>query len=106
MIKESGQNSKLLAALAYVAWIPSLYIVLTESRRDEFVGFHGAQALLLWTIIFLSFFAMRFLVNLVWSLIYIPYLDLLEVVVGMGMWGYAVTCGMRCFQGMTFSIPH
>ena len=96
----------MLAALAYIAWIPAIYIVLTEKRREDFVGFHGAQALLLWMIIFISFFGTRFLVNLVWNFIYIPYLDLLEVIVGMGMWGYAVTCGIRCAQGLTFNIPH
>ena len=96
----------MLSALAYIFWIPSLYIVLTEKRKEEFVGFHGGQALLLWTAIFILFFAVRFLVNLIWSVYYVPYLDLLEVLAGAAMWGYAVYCSYRSFRGQTFKIPH
>ncbi|MGB9612580.1 MAG: hypothetical protein ACPL4K_00130 [Candidatus Margulisiibacteriota bacterium] len=99
-------NSRVLAALAYIAWIPSLYIVLSEKRQEEFVGFHGAQALVLWTVIFIVYFAVRFLVNLVWSFYYFPYLDLLEVLTGFGWWGYALYCGVRCYLGQNFIIFH
>jgi uncharacterized membrane protein len=99
-------KDKTLAALAYILWIPSLYIVLTEKRRDEFVGFHGGQALVLWTGIFLIFFAVRFLVNLIWSFFYIPYLDVLEILTGAGLYGYACYCGWRCYQEIAFKVPH
>ena len=87
-------------------WIPSLYIVLSEKRKGEFIGFHGGQALLLWTGIFVIFFAVRLLVNLIWSFFYIPYLDLIEVLVAFGLWGYALYCGLRAYQGLTFELPH
>ncbi|MDD5594264.1 MAG: hypothetical protein PHG97_05955 [Candidatus Margulisbacteria bacterium] len=99
-------RDKTLAALAYVLWIPSLYIVLTEKRRDEFVGFHGSQALVLWTGIFIVFFAVRFLVNLIWSFFYVPYLDVLEILTGTVLYGYALYCGYRCYQGLSFRIPN
>jgi len=99
-------NNKTLAAAAYILWIPSLYIVLTEKRKEEFVGFHGGQALVLWTLIFLAFFLTRALVNLIWSFIYIPYLDLLEILVASVGWGYAVACGIRSYQGTMFTIPN
>jgi uncharacterized membrane protein len=99
-------KDKTLAALAYMTWVPSLYIVLTRKKGDEFLTFHGNQALLLWTLIFLAFFTLRFLVNLVWGLLYIPYLDLLEVLFGFGAWGYACYCGARCLRGEAFTIPH
>ena len=92
------KNSKVLAAAAYIFWIPSLYIVLTEKRRQEFAGYHGGQALVLWTFIFLIFFAVRFLINLLWSFVYVPYINYLEVIVGAVGWGYAVYCGLRCFK--------
>ena len=98
-------KNKTLAAAAYIFWIPSLYIVLTEKRRDQFAGYHGAQALLLWTCIFIIFFFTRFLVNLIWSLFYIPYLDLLEVFVAALLWSYALYCGIRSFQGAIFKLP-
>jgi hypothetical protein len=98
------QNSKLLAAAAYICWLPSLFIVLTDRRKDEFVGRHGCQALLLWTIIFLAFFAVRAFINFVWSVIYVPFLDSLEVIAASLMWGYAVTCGFRAAQGERFPV--
>jgi uncharacterized membrane protein len=100
------QSSKLTAALAYVFWVPAIYIVLSKLRKDEFTGFHGGQALLLWLIIFAGFFTLRWLVNLVWGLYYIPYLDLIEVLFASAAWGYAVACGYRCAQGEVFRLPH
>ena len=91
----------MLAALAYILWIPSLYIVLSEKRKGEFIGFHGGQALLLWTGIFITFFAVRLLVNLIWGFYYIPYLDLVEVLAASGLWGYAFYRGLRAYRGMS-----
>ncbi len=97
-------KDKTLAALAYILWIPSLYIVLTEKRHQDFVGYHGGQALVMWSAIFVIFFAVRFLVNLVWSLFYIPYLDTLEVLTGALAYGYALYCGYRCLRGEVFKL--
>lgn len=99
-------SDKALAALAYILWIPSLYIVLTEKRRQEFVGFHGGQALIMWSAIYVIFFAVRFLVNLVWSYYYLPFLNLLEVLTGALFYGYALYCGYRCFLGQSFKLPN
>ena len=99
-------KDKTLASLAYILWIPSLYIVLTEKRRDEFVGFHGGQALILWSAIFIIFFAVRFVVNLVWSFYYLPFLDVIEVLTGSLFYCYALYCGYRSFLGQTFKIPN
>jgi uncharacterized membrane protein len=99
-------KDRVLAALAYVLWVPSLYLLLSEKRQEEYLGYHGGQAFVLWLIIFLAFFATRFLVNLVWSYYYFPYLDLLEVFVALGLWGYAVYCGVRCLRAIDFRIPH
>ena len=98
------KQSKTLAVLAYICWVPALYIVLTRLRKDEFVGFHGSQALIIWTLIFAGFFGLRFLVNLLWSIFYVPYLDLLEVLFAFSAWGYAVSCGVRCAQGERFTL--
>lgn len=99
-------SDRFLAAAAYIFWVPSLYIVLTDKRRAEFIGFHGGQALILWTVIFIIFFAVRFLVNLIWSVFYIPYLDIIEILTGASLYGYAVYCGWRAYQGADFKIPH
>jgi uncharacterized membrane protein len=98
-------SDKLLAVFAYLFWIPALYIVLSEKRREKFVGFHGGQALILWTVIFLIFFAVRLLVNLVWGFFYVPYLEALEILTGAGLYGYALYCGWRCWRGRSFELP-
>lgn len=89
------KNTKILAASAYALGIPALYIVLTSWHRDSFVGYHGKQALTLWLYFFLIFFGARLFINLIWSLIYIPHLDKLELLVGWGMWGYILSRGYR-----------
>lgn len=61
---------------------------------------------MLWTAIFILFFFLRFTVNLVWRMLYVPYLDLIEVLFASLAWGYAVYCGYRCYLGEIFRIPN
>jgi len=100
------KKERVLAALAYILWVPSLYLLLSEKRQEEYLGYHGGQAFVLWLAIFLIFFATRFLVNFIWSYYYLPYLDFLEVFVALGLWGYAVYCGARCLRAVNFRIPY
>jgi len=100
------KNSNLLSAAAYILWVPALYIVLTEKRKEEFAGWHGGQALVLWTLVFAGFFGLRFLVNLLWRAVYNPYIDLLELLFGTAAYAYIVYCGLRSYQGLKFKIPH
>lgn len=85
---------------------PALYIVLTGLRKKADIGFHGGQALVLWTWFFLIFFLLRFLVNLIWSLVYIPYLNYLENGAVILMGGYAAYCAYRVMLGRGFRIPY
>src|SRR3989339_603779 len=98
-------NDKLLAALSYVTWVPSLYIVLTDRRRQDYVGWHGCQALKLWSWIFVIFFGYRWLLNLLWTIFYIPYSEYTEFLLGLGLWIYAAYCGYRAYQKTDFQIP-
>jgi hypothetical protein len=93
-------KDKLLAAAAYIFWIPSLYIVLTEKRKDEFLGQHGARALFLGLKLFFAFFVLRLLLDLVWRLVYIPNLDLIETLAATALWGYAVYQGVLAARGV------
>jgi uncharacterized membrane protein len=98
-------NDRILASSAYIFGIPALYIVLTDLRKKEFIGGHGAQALVLWIVYFVTFFAIRSLVNLAWLIRYIPYLDWMETLAVVIMGAYAVYCGFRSFRGEAFRIP-
>ncbi len=95
-------NDKLLAASAYFFGIPALYIVLTEKRKDEFVGAHGAAALFLWVRIFTVFFLLRLLVDLVWRFRYVPDLDLIEPAAAILLWGHSAYQGLLAARGASF----
>ena len=97
-------NKKLLPALAYILFVPALYIVLTDRRKDPFDGYHAGQALILWVGIALLFLGLRFMIRLLWYFIYIPYLDWLEYAAFIVMWGYAVKCGLRVLHGEVFKL--
>ncbi|NQT29665.1 MAG: hypothetical protein HQ596_03750 [Candidatus Saganbacteria bacterium] len=85
-----GIKDKLLVSSAYLFGVPALYIVLTDSRKKEYIGGHGAAAFRLWVIFFVIFFALRFFVNLIWSYKYIPQLGYFELLVVVGMGIYAL----------------
>jgi uncharacterized membrane protein len=48
---------------------------------------------------------LRFLINLVWSFFYIPYLEKTEVLLAVLMVGYVLFCAYRSFNGQKFKIP-
>jgi len=98
-------NDKIFASSAYLFGIPALYIVLTEKKKEDYLGYHGQQALLLWVWFFILFFSLRFLINLVWSFFYIPYLEKTEVLLAVLMVGYVLFCAYRSFNGQKFKIP-
>ncbi len=65
-------EDKLLAAASYVFFIPSLYIILTEKRGIKFLSFAAAQSLVLWIPYIIFLVMLRIILNLIWSLIYLP----------------------------------
>lgn len=95
-----------MAAICYLTWIPAIYLGLLDGRRNEYLSFHVRQALLLWTMIFIVFFAVRLGINAIWSVNYIPHLEVVEFSVGTASFVYAAYCAWRSFQGIPFSIPH
>ncbi|MBU0672150.1 MAG: hypothetical protein KJ732_03880, partial [Candidatus Margulisbacteria bacterium] len=83
-----------------------LFIVLTDYRKKDYVGFHGGQALVLWCLFFLIFFGQRSLVDWLWTKNYYPGLQWLEIITVLGLGGYALACAYRSFLGAIFKIPH
>jgi hypothetical protein len=43
-------NNKLLAAAAYVFFVPALYIILSDARRDDFLSYHASRAFYVWVL--------------------------------------------------------
>lgn len=98
-------NDKIFASTAYLFGVPALYLVLTEHKKEPYLGFHGQQAFQLWVWFFVIFFTLRFFINFIWSFFYIPYLEKMEVLASLIMGGYAIYCAYRSFKGEKFIIP-
>ncbi|MEE8637764.1 MAG: hypothetical protein V3T21_01835, partial [Candidatus Margulisiibacteriota bacterium] len=98
-IKAMRINNRLLVSSAYLFGIPALYIVLTDNRKREYVGYHGMRAFLLWVLFFVIFFSLRSIIDLVWSTNFIPQLEKLEIISVVLMGAFAVFCGYRGFVG-------
>ncbi|OGB87991.1 hypothetical protein A3H38_02880 [candidate division WOR-1 bacterium RIFCSPLOWO2_02_FULL_46_20] len=99
-------GDRLLSAAAYLFGIPAMYIVLTKNRQRGYVGYHGAQAYLLWIIFVLIFFVTRIGIDLLWSLKYLPQLDYIERVAVIIMAIYALSRGWQSLLGKNLNIPH
>jgi uncharacterized membrane protein len=98
-------GDRLLAAISYAFGIPSLYIILTEKRKEKFTGYHGVQALYLWILIVLLWILLRALQNVILYIIYIPFLDSMISLILLGLWIFTCLCGLRVLGGGYFSIP-
>ena len=71
---EISNEDKMLCGAAYAIGIPALYIILTEKRKAKFTGFHGTQALFLWIGIVISWIVLRVFLDLIWNIVYLPFL--------------------------------
>jgi uncharacterized membrane protein len=98
--------TNLKLAACYLFGVPAIYIILIDNKKDKFVLFHAFQALRMWLWFFVVFFLLRLVINLVWKLVYIPYLDKLEIFAAIFMTGYAIYCAKRVARGQVFHIPH
>ncbi|MFA4906023.1 MAG: hypothetical protein WC645_05925 [Candidatus Margulisiibacteriota bacterium] len=98
-------EDKVLAAGAYAFFIPSLYVILTKKRRNKLLAFHAAQALFLWMGILLAFILLRLILNLIWALAYLPFLEWLANLVRLLILSYAFYCASRVFLEEKYRIP-
>jgi uncharacterized membrane protein len=95
------QTSRLLAALAYPIWVVALVIVLTDMKKDPYVGHHGSVALywaIAWVVVFIGWGIVASLPLLHWLFLLYPFLWPAFVISSIY---YAV----QSYQAKTFSIP-
>ena len=88
-------TDRLLVASAYIFGWPALYIVLSNKRKSRYVGLQGEQAFMLWLMMVVFFLALRFLINLLWSIKYTPQLEIVELVVLSLMGIYVLYRGLK-----------
>jgi len=106
MENQISNDSKLLAGVSYAFGLPAIYVLLTDKRKEEFLFFHSAQAMILWIGIVLIWMLMRILLVIIWNVIYIPFLDNLVSLIGFAIWLFAVRFGYMAFKGRYFKIPY
>jgi uncharacterized membrane protein len=100
-------DDRILAGFSYAAGFPAIYIILSEKRRDPFVGYHGAQAMFMWIGIMITWIGLRVFLNLLDSVgISFAFLDSLASLAVFGLWVYAIYCGFRAYNGDYFDIPY
>ena len=99
-------NEKLLIASAYIFGIPSLYIILTDKRKNKSTAFHATQALLFWIAIFILYFVLRLFVDLIWTYYYTVLLDWLINLIVFGSWIYLINLGFNAYLGKAFDVPY
>jgi uncharacterized membrane protein len=102
-----SDDDRVISGFAYAVGFPSLYIILSDKRRDPFVGYHGTQAIFLWIAIVVIWIGIRVFLNFLDSLgISFAFLNSLSSVVIFLLWIYALYCGFRAYNGDYFDIPY
>jgi uncharacterized membrane protein len=102
-----SSDDRILAGFAYAVGFPSLYIILSEKRKDPFVGYHGTQAMFLWIAILVIWIGIRVFLNFLDSVgIYFALLDSLSSMLIFALWIYSLYNGFRAYNGDSFDIPY
>lgn len=96
---------RLLAAAAYLLFIPALYVILTERRKNEYLALHASQALFYWTFSFILLVAIRIAVDYVMVRTYIRPLESILPVAMWTVWLYSLYCFFLAILGRQINIP-
>lgn len=99
-------EDKMLCAASYALGVPSLYIILTDKRKDKFTGFHGTQALFFWIAFIIAWIVMRVILDVIFNIVYLPFLNSLVNLMLLIIWLYALYSGYRAYMGEFFTIPY
>ncbi|HTY13126.1 MAG TPA: hypothetical protein VMD02_02940 [Candidatus Omnitrophota bacterium] len=106
MPNDIANEERLLAAAAYAFFIPSLYIILTDKRKDHFLSYAAAQSLFLWIFYGLMVLVVHFVRDLIWTLAYFPLLEPLTGLVYLAMLVFALFLASRSLFGENRKVPY
>ena len=96
---------RLTAAAAYLLFIPALYIILTEKRKNEYLALHASQALFYWTFSFVILVAIRIAVDYIMVRVYIRPFEVILPAVMLAIWIYSLYCSFLAVLGRQINIP-
>ena len=105
MKTELNFQDKALVFASYILFFPSLYLIMTEKRKKEEIGFHSAQALLLWIAIFLIVIFVRKLTFTILAFVSIPYFYMINEMLFAALWVYCLYCALLFAMGKEVKIP-
>lgn len=91
---------RILAGVCYVIWPLSLYIVMTEFKKEKFLRFHGYQALFLGISGFVFYLVAGALIRII-PVIGVPVFNLM-ILVWVLFVGFLF---FRCLKGEYFKVP-
>jgi len=84
--------------MAYLFFVPSIYIILTDERKNQFNAFHAAQSLMLWIILFIIFKMIR-VIN-IFIIHFLP-----STTIALIFWSTTVFFAFSTFFDKPFDIP-
>ena len=103
-----GPNDNLIAATAYITFIPAIFFVLIETfKRNRFIRFHSLQSIFLAVATILAAIAMRILYSLLALIPVLGYLLawLTSAVLLLGWVILWLLLLVKALQGETFRLP-
>jgi len=103
-----GPNDNLIAATAYITFIPAIFFVLIETfKRNRFIRFHSFQSIFLAVATILAAIAMRILYSLLALIPVLGYLLawLTSAVLLLGWVILWLLLLVKALQGETFRLP-
>ena len=100
MTKDKIQKNALIAA-CYAFFIPSLYIILTDSRKQEILAENAAQALLLWLSYFIVIWFLRAIILLSGLFVLFPILSIINAFFIL----LVASCSFKALRGEKIELP-
>lgn len=98
MEQNISPEDKTLVLLSYGIFFPSLVILMSDKKKDQFLAYHAWQSLVLWIAMIIVYAVINFIFSFLWFFFFIPIIDL-------AIWLYAWYCGYEAFQGKYVKIP-
>ena len=100
-----SQQSHSLINVQNILFIPALYTILTEKRKNEYLALHASQALFYWTFSFILLVLIRTAVDHVMVRSYIRPFELILPTAMWTIWLYSLYCTLLALLGRQINIP-
>ncbi|OGC07732.1 hypothetical protein A2526_00245 [candidate division WOR-1 bacterium RIFOXYD2_FULL_36_8] len=97
-MKNLENKNPILCATAYLFFMPTLYIILTDRRKNKYNAFHASFALILWMVLITIFMLIRAINMLAIASLQTNFASLL-------LWAVTIPFSLFAFFDKTIEIP-